>query len=144
MGLPVIYIIKLESPQGPFPVYWWPWWSVPPWGQPHLRASLGSSDPQRVLGSNVQLNWWDQFIRIKTSSTSKAAWSASQSLSFRSEMYRWKVMCWEGSVLPFSRALVIWREGKTSWAYIKIFNFERWMFLRLVCYLLFLLEMIAL
>lgn len=40
-------------------------------GAPLGTASLkGLSGAQRGLRSNVQLNWWDQFIRIKTSSAS--------------------------------------------------------------------------
>lgn len=54
-------------------------------GTASLKSLPGSSGLQRVLGSNVQLNWWDQFIRIKTPPTSKAAWGSGQSLSFRSQ-----------------------------------------------------------
>lgn len=61
-------------------------------GTASLKGLPGPSGPQRALGSNVQLNWWDQFIRIKTPSTSKAAWGWGQSLSFRSQS---KISCQE-------------------------------------------------
>lgn len=90
-------------------------------GTASLKSLPGSSGPQRILGSNVQLNWWEQFIRIKTPSTSKAAWGSGQSLSFRSQP---EISYQEDICAAFFHSFDYVTGGKDS-DNIKTFNFER-------------------